>query len=107
MHAKSARSSMSLLILLSPVFCFAQDGERSIMIEDILAMKSVGDPQVSPDGEWVAYSTRQRDMEEDESVTQVWIVSTSGGDPIPMTSADTSASSPRWSPDNKYLSFKA
>ena len=107
MHAKSARSSMSLVILLLPVFCFSQDGERSIMIEDILAMKSVGDPQVSPDGEWVAYSTSQRDMEEDESVTQVWIVSTSGGDPIPMTSADTSASSPRWSPDNKYLSFKA
>ncbi len=107
MHAKFVRSSISLVLLLLPVFCFAQDGERPITIDDIMAMKSVGDPQVSPDGEWVAYSVRQRDMEEDESGTQIWIVPTSGGEPIPMTAADTSASSPRWSPDNKYLSFTA
>ena len=107
MPAKSVRSSLSLVLLLLPVLAFAQDGERSITVDDILAMKSVGDPQVSPDGEWVAYTVRQRDMEEDESGTQIWTVATSGGNPIPMTSAETSASNPRWSPDNRYLSFKA
>ena len=107
MHAKPVRNSISLVLLLLPVFGTAQDGDRLISIDDILAMKSIGDPQVSPDGELVAYTVRQRDMEEDESGTQIWVVATSGGDPIPMTSADTSASSPRWSPDNKYLSFKA
>ena len=107
MHAKPVRSSLSLVLLLLPVFAMAQDDERLITIDDILAMKSIGDPQVSPDGELVAYTVRQRDLEEDKSVTQIWVVATSGGDPIPMTSADTSASSPRWSPDNKYLSFKA
>ena len=35
------------------------------------------------------------------------MVSTSGGDPIPMTGKDYSASNPRWSPDNRYLSFQA
>jgi len=107
MHARSVRSSISLILLLLPVFSLAQDRERPITIDDIMAMKSVGDPQVSPDGEWVAYTVRQRDLEEDESETQIWIVSSSGGEPIVMTAADTSASSPRWSPDNKYLSFKA
>jgi len=107
MYAKPVRSSISLVFLLLPVLAAAQDGGRLITIDDVLAMKSVGDPQVSPDGELVAYTVRQRDMEEDKSGTQIWIIATSGGDPIPMTSADTSASSPRWSPDNKYLSFKA
>jgi len=107
MPAKSVRSSLSLVLLLLPVLVLAQDGERSITVDDILAMKSVGDPQVSPDGKWVAYTVRQRDMEEDKSGTQIWTVATSGGDPIPMTSAETSASDPRWSPDNRYLSFKA
>ena len=107
MHAKLVRNSISLVLLLLPVFGTAQDGEGLISIDDILAMKSIGDPQVSPDGKLVAYTVRQRDMEEDKSGTQIWVVATSGGDPMPMTSADTSASSPRWSPDNKYLSFKA
>lgn len=107
MHAKPVRSSLSRVLLLLPVFAMAQDDERLITIDDILAMKSIGDPQVSPDGELVAYTIRQRDLEEDKSATQIWVVATSGGDPIPMTSADTSASSPRWSPDNRYLSFKA
>lgn len=107
MHAKPVRSSLSRVLLLLPVFVMAQDDERLITIDDILAMKSIGDPQVSPDGELVAYTVRQRDLEEDKSATQIWVVATSGGDPIPMTSADTSASSPRWSPDNRYLSFKA
>lgn len=107
MHAKPVRSSLSLVLLLLPVFAMAQNDERLITIDDILAMKSIGDPQVSPDGELVAYTVRQRDLEEDKSATQIWVVATSGGDPIPMTSADTSASSPRWSPDNRYLSFKA
>ncbi len=107
MPAKSVRSSLSLVLLLLPVLAFAQDGQRSITVDDILAMKSVGDPQVSPDGQWVAYTVRQRDMEEDESGTQIWAVATSGGNPIPMTSAESSASNPRWSPDNRYLSFKA
>jgi len=107
MPARSVRSSLLLVLSFLPVLAFAQDGERSITVDDILAMKSVGDPQVSPDGEWVAYTVRQRDMEEDESGTQIWTVATSGGNPTPMTSAETSASNPRWSPDNRYLSFKA
>jgi len=107
MRAKPVFSSISVVLLLLPVPGFAQDGERLITVDDILAIKSVGDPQVSPDGDWVAYTVRQRDMEEDKSGTQIWTIATSGGDPIPMTSAETSASNPRWSPDNRYLSFKA
>ena len=100
-----ARNMFVLLISLYPALIFGAD--RPITIDDVLALKSVGSPQISPDGDWVAYTVRQRDMEEDKSQTRIWVVSTSGGDPVPMTSVDYSASNPRWSPDNKYLSFQA
>lgn len=93
------------LICLVPALLAAQD--RPITIDDLLALQSVGNPEVSPDGQWVAYTVRGNDMDEDKSNTRIWMVSTSGGDPIPMTGADYSAGSPRWSPDNKYLSFQA
>ncbi len=88
-----------------PALVMAND--RPITIDDLLTLDSVGNPQVSPDGHWVAYTVSSRDFEEDKRRTQIWMVSTDGGEPIPMTSADNSASNPRWSPDNKYLSFSA
>ncbi len=100
-----ARNMFVLLISLYPALIFGAD--RPITIDDVLALKSVGSPQISPDGDWVAYTVRQRDMEEDKSQTRIWVVSSLGGDPVPMTSVDYSAGSPRWSPDNKYLSFQA
>ncbi|MGB1667917.1 MAG: prolyl oligopeptidase family serine peptidase [Pseudohongiellaceae bacterium] len=81
--------------------------ERSLTIEDLMSMKSVSGPVVSPEGEWVVYAVRARDMEEDKSISQLWVVPTAGGDPVPMTAAETSAGNPQWSPDGKYLSFTA
>jgi dipeptidyl aminopeptidase/acylaminoacyl peptidase len=107
MYAKSARKSILPILILLAVSAHAQDDGRPMTVDDLLALQSVGDPQISPDGEWVAYTVRKRDLEEDESGTRIWMISTAGDSPIPMTSEDYSASNPRWSPDNKYLSFTA
>lgn len=98
---------LACFLIMIPCLAGAQDGARPITIDDLLALKSVGSPLLSPDGEWVAYTLRSRDMEEDKSNSQVWIVAADGGEPIPMTSIETSASNPRWTPDNKHLSFQA
>lgn len=98
---------LSFVSFSTLLFAQTEGGQHLLTIDDIMAIKSVGDPQVSPDGQWVAYTVTQKDLEEDKSRTQLWMVSTDGGEPIPMTSPDSSASSPRWSPDNKYLSFTA
>jgi dipeptidyl aminopeptidase/acylaminoacyl peptidase len=95
----------TLLVALLPIF--ANGADRPLTIDDVLALKAVGNPEISPDGAWVAYTVRQRDMEKDKSLTRIWVVPAAGGDPVPMTAADYSASNPRWSPDNQYLSFQA
>jgi len=94
-------------LLVVPCLVNAQNDSRPITIDDVLAIRSVGSPELSPDGDWVAYTVRTRDMEEDKSNSQIWVVSTDGGDPIPMTAIETSAGSPQWTPDNKHLSFQA
>ena len=107
MHVKSVRQLILPALVLFAVNAHALNDGRPITVEDLLAIQSVGDPQISPDLQWVAYTVRQRDLEEDESKTRIWMVPGGGGEPVPMTSTDYSAGNPRWSPDNKYLSFTA
>jgi len=85
----------------------APPAPRTLTVEDYFRIRGVGDPQVSPDGKWVAYTVTKQDLEKDESKTRVWMAPTAGGEKIPMTAKDKSASRPRWSPDGRYLSFLA
>ena len=97
----------SLLSILFPLFAHAQDESQPVTIDNLMALQSISSPQISPDGDWVAYVVRSRDMEEDKSNTQIFMVAISGGEPIPMTDKETSASDPQWSPDGNFLSFTA
>src|SRR5712691_11672828 len=84
----------------------AQSAKRPIGLDDLAKIKTVGDPQVSPDGKWVAYTAGTVDAEKDKRDTDVWMVSWDGMEQIQLTSTtDSSESTPRWSPDNKYLAF--
>ena len=82
---------------------------RYVQIDDYFKLEDVKNPRVSPDGKWVAYTVTTRDLEKNKSETRLWMVAVtpSGGDAIPMTAKGSSASSPRWSPDGKSLSFLA
>jgi dipeptidyl aminopeptidase/acylaminoacyl peptidase len=79
--------------------------KRNLTVNDFLALKSVAHAQISPDGKWVAYTVTTLDLAEDKSQTQIWMVPAVGGEPVPLTSKGASSSSPRWSPDGKYLAF--
>ena len=80
---------------------------RPLTVDDYFKIHDVGDPQVSPDGKWVAYTVTKQDLEKDESKTRIWMIPSSGGEPVPMTAKEKSASRPRWSPDGRYLAFLA
>jgi hypothetical protein len=58
---------IGLLILLAPAILLAQDDARPLTIDDLMSMKSLSGPVLSPEGDWVVYSVRERDMEEDKS----------------------------------------
>jgi dipeptidyl aminopeptidase/acylaminoacyl peptidase len=78
---------------------------RPLQSDDIFELKTVGDPRISPDGAWVAYTVSSLDRKDDSSDTDIYMVATSGGAPIRLTSSKKPENSPRWSPDGRYLAF--
>ena len=83
----------------------APKSPRPITIDDFFQIRDVSQPELSPDGQWVAYAVRTRLLKDDKSEQRLWMVSTRGGDPIPLTAEAATSTHPRWSPDGKYLSF--
>jgi dipeptidyl aminopeptidase/acylaminoacyl peptidase len=80
-------------------------GRRPLKIDDLYTLLEVGNPEVSPDGQWVAYTVTGIDKEADKKETRIWMVSWDGSQHVRLTSGPESETSPRWSPDGKYISF--
>ncbi|WP_200960636.1 S9 family peptidase [Sediminicola sp. YIK13] len=85
----------------------AQSDKKSVTIEELMQLKTVKNPVISPDGQWVAFTVAEMDLKKDAWETRIWMVPSKGGEAIPMTAKGYSASEPKWSSDNKYLSFLA
>ncbi|MGE5815461.1 MAG: S9 family peptidase [Acidobacteriota bacterium] len=98
----------TFLLLLAALLVTAPVGaqaKRSLNSDDIFNMRDVRDPQRSPDGKWVAYVVSRAIKDTDKNDTDIWMVSWDGQQQIQVTSSAEGESSPRWSPDNKYLAF--
>ncbi len=93
------------LILASVAVLMAQPARRPLKLDDLARLREVRDPQISPDGQWVAYVVSTVDVKEDKTVSHIWMISFDGKVERQMTWSQESESSPRWSPDGKYLSF--
>src|SRR4051812_43411239 len=65
----------------------AAQQRRPLQPDDIFALKTVGDPRISPDGAWVAYTVSSLDRKEDTSDTDIYMVATGGGAPVRLTSS--------------------
>jgi dipeptidyl aminopeptidase/acylaminoacyl peptidase len=96
------------LATIATLFCaqtaFGQ-AKRHLGPDDYYRLREVGDPQISPDGKWIAYTVTTMNRELDRLETQIWTVDWEGTQSLQMTYGPESASSPKWSPDGKYLSF--
>src|SRR3954465_518135 len=79
--------------------------KRPLQPDDIFSLKTVGDPRISPDGAWVAYTVSSLDKKDDESDTDIYMVATAGGAPVRLTNSKKPENTPRWSPDGRYLAF--
>jgi dipeptidyl aminopeptidase/acylaminoacyl peptidase len=83
----------------------AAQAPRPLEVDDVFSLKTVGDPRLSPDGRWVAYTVRAMDAKEDSANTDIYMVPFEGGAALRLTSSPKPESRPRFSPDGRYLAF--
>jgi dipeptidyl aminopeptidase/acylaminoacyl peptidase len=83
----------------------AGQSQRKIELNDVLRIRTVSDPQISPDGAWVAYTVSAVDTAEDKANSDIWMVSWDGRREVRLTSSKANEHAPRWSPDGRYLGF--
>ncbi len=104
------RAVIFLLLSLSAIQVYAADAgqeRRKLAPDDFYRVQDVSDPQVSPDGLWVAYVVTTNEREADEARSAVWMVSWDGRQRLALTAAGDGTGKPKWSPDGRYLAFVA
>jgi dipeptidyl aminopeptidase/acylaminoacyl peptidase len=96
------RRSLALL-LTSAAMLLAQ--KRPFDVNALLSLQRISDPQLSPDGRWVAFTVQSVDVPSNKKPSQIWIVPLAGGVPHPITHDGEANQRPRWSPDSKRIAY--
>ncbi|MCU1332838.1 MAG: peptidase prolyl oligopeptidase active site region [Candidatus Angelobacter sp.] len=95
------------ILLMGGVFAqlFAQPAaKKPFTFEDMMALKRISSPAVSPDGKWVLFAAVDVDLKENKKTSHLWMVPVTGGIARQLPPTPAGESGGRWSPDGKsYL----
>src|ERR1700720_640376 len=97
------RLFLALLVLAFTLPSLAQ-AKHPFTFEDMMKLKRVGEPEVSPDGKWVIFSVVDVDLDANKKTPHIWILPTAGGQESEIISSQD-ADRPRWAPDGKRFAF--
>ena len=76
----------------------------SFQVEDMVGIRAVGSPRISPDGTCIIYTIREVDLDDNRYLSSLWMVRWDGGEPIRLVDK-VRLNMPRWSPDSERVAF--
>jgi dipeptidyl aminopeptidase/acylaminoacyl peptidase len=85
--------------------CASSAETHPFSVHDMLAMDRISDPQVSPDGRWIVFTSRRTDLQADRGRTDLWLIGADGKNPRRLTTHPENDYNPRWDPDGKSVWF--
>jgi len=98
--------TLALSVTLLCGLVSSTQAERAYRPEDVISVKSVSQPVLSPDGEWVAYVVGESDYDSNESRSDIWLVPADGSrEARKLTTSGKHNRVPCWSPDSRTLGF--
>jgi dipeptidyl aminopeptidase/acylaminoacyl peptidase len=91
------------LALATSVFAQSPPQKHPFTVEDMMKLKRVGAPVLSPDGKWVVFDAEDVDLEANTKISHLWIVPAKGGESRRLNPTPNHEERPRFSPDGKRL----
>lgn len=109
MKTKYAGNSIVLMLSLVFFWCETVVAQQKLLTPElIVTIKTTGDVQLSPDGKTIVFQVsrpRRDDEKPGGAITEIWKISSQGGDPARFTYNEKSDRSPQFSPDGKSVAF--
>src|SRR5438046_6070960 len=99
------RIVLGVILALVAGIALAADARRVLKPEDWAALRDVDEPNISPDGNWIAYVVKVADMEKDKRPGNLWLAKWDGSENRALTFGNKGQKHPRWSPDGKWIGF--
>ena len=97
---KLLRAFLALTLALTAALAAEK---RPLTPQDLWAMKRVGSPALSPDGNQVVFTVQEWSVEKNKSTSNLWLVEVGGGEPRRLTTASVSDTAPAWSPEGTRI----
>lgn len=99
---------LAVAALSVPILSYAAaPDKRPLTFLDLAALHRISSPQLSADGKYIAYVVTDADLKENQTKSDIWILSTTGGEPRRLTASPKQDRHPTWSPDGKWIAFES
>jgi Tol biopolymer transport system component len=96
---------VGLILGFAVATALAADPGRTLKPEDFATLRDVDEPNISPDGNFVAYVVKVADMDKDKRPGNLWLAKWDGSENRALTFGNKGQKHPRWSPDGKWIGF--
>lgn len=101
MRNAALRALVAVVLSAIPAFC----AKAPFTVDALMRLARIDEPQLSPDGKWVAFTVQTVDLATNTKPTQIYVIPVDGGTPQRLTNEGISNTRPRWTPDSQRIVF--